>query len=194
MNHQPLDAEQNFDPTSSSFLTSETRPACLVEESLSSTAKREELLHELSLVLHQPDETANAQPGFRQSTGSNLRQFSRCPIEEDRTSAILSIHGRRFDCRLVEMSIGGFGVVVTGQPKFVNGAVGYLRAPSLNYVVSVTRIESRPGGTYIGLKQVEEIVEPRRLAGDASPIIGYLVAAFAGMLIATAAYVFMSAK
>jgi hypothetical protein len=89
------------------------------------------------------------------------------------------------------MSIGGFGVVVEGYPKFAHGAMGNLRAPGLNYIVSVTRQEGRPDGLYVGLKQVREILDHKRQPGEAPPIVSYCIAAFSGAMIAMIAYFMM---
>ena len=191
MSSHQFEREQHIDPTANSFFPLETVVCDRDDKSSPSVSSRTEMRHERSSVLQRPDETSSGVGGFRQSSGANLRQFSRCPISEDRTSAVLCMNGRRFDCRLVELSIGGFGVVVVGQPNFPTGTVGNLRAPGLNYVVSVSRKETRPGGMYIGLRQIEEIIEAQCLPGDASSIVGYLIAGVAGMIIASASYFFM---
>ena len=192
MSQQKNVEDYEFDPTANSWYDPLDQTAVSsVETPLPSNRSRAEQLHKLSLMLHQPEEDSNCEPVTRNSQENNHRQFSRCPIAEERTTGILSLNSRSFNCRLVEMSIGGFGVVVAGNPKVTQGAVGSLRAPGLNYVVSVTRQEGRPGGVYIGLKQLEEIIDARHPTGEASPIVGYLIACFSGVLIATASYYFM---
>jgi hypothetical protein len=154
-------------------------------------ASRMNQLHQLSLMLHCPDETPLIEEPTPKSIESNNRQFARCAIVEDRTTGILFMNGRSFDCRLVEISIGGFGVVIAGQPKFFPGTIGSLRAPGLNYIVSVTRQEVRDGGAFVGLKQLEEILDRKqRLPGQPSPVLGYLIAGLSGALIATLMYFF----
>jgi hypothetical protein len=153
---------------------------------------RVEQLHKLSLQLHQPDDDAFSVSATRPSSESNQRQFTRCSIVEDRASGVLTLNSRSFNCRLVELSIGGFGVVIAGQPSFKSGTVGTLRAPGLHYVVSVTRQEGRPGGAYIGLKQLEEIVDSQHPMDKTSPAVRYLIAGLSGALIAISAYYFMN--
>lgn len=152
-----------------------------------SARSRTEQLEELLLSFHQPETSVDTV--IPRSVEPNNRQFARCPILAQRTSAILTVKGRSYDCQLIELSIGGFGVIVPGLPKLAIGADGKLRAPGLNYVVNITRQEIRQGGTFIGLRQVEEIVDNDLfLPNGYSPVVGYLIAAVAGALIATLMY------
>jgi hypothetical protein len=146
-----------------------------------------EQLEELLLSLHDPD--VKPASAIRSSVERNQRQFARCAIQEQRSAGILTVNGRSYDCQLVEMSIGGFGIVVPGIPKLPIGADGRLRAPGMNYIVRITRQEMRPGCTFIGLRQIEEIVDPDPRLYDSNPsVVGYLLAAVAGALIATLMY------
>lgn len=148
---------------------------------------RADQLERLLLAFHDPGVSADS--AIRRSLETNHRQFARCPLPAKGTSAILTVKGRSYDCQLVELSIGGFGVMVPGLPNLAIGSDGRLRAPGLNYVIRITRQEIRSGGTFIGLRQVQEIVDGDSMLPNAhSPVIGYLIAAVAGALIATLMY------
>lgn len=151
---------------------------------------RTEQLEELLLSLHDPEAHARSTVS-RGSSESNQRQFARCPIPEEQTSAVLSANGRSYHCQLVELSIGGFGVLIPGSPKLYPGIEGRLRAPGLNYIVGVTRQEARPGGTFVGLRQIEELLGTNPYQPNANPsFVGYLLAGIAGAMVATLMYYF----
>ncbi len=187
--------DQEFDATVSTYSLPlpqlEDQSAKLAARALKSRMKE---LHQLSLMLHQPEEDTPPSTDTRhRSTEPNQRQFYRCPLPEEQSVGILNLNGHRFHCRIVELSIGGFGVVLTGKPQFALGSIGSLRTPSLNYVVSITRQEDRDGATFIGLKQLEEVLDSnQRLPGEPSSVWGYLVACVSGALIATVSYYFMN--
>jgi hypothetical protein len=145
-----------------------------------------EQLEELLLSLHDPGVTPESV--IRRSVESNQRQFARCAIQEQRAGGILTVNRRSYDCRLVEMSIGGFGIIVPGIPKLPIGVDGQLRAPGMNYIVRITRQELRPGCTFVGLRKIEEIVDPEPQLDTSPSIFGYLIAGAAGALIATLMY------
>ncbi len=152
-------------------------------------------LDQLSIHLYQQAEALSATKSRRRTLENNQRQFSRCPILEEHTTAALNLNGRWIECRLVELSIGGFGVIVPGQMQLKTGTVGSLRAPGFNYVVSVTRLESRPDGIFIGLKQLEEVLDQKQFrTGETSPLVSSLVAGIAGILIAAVSYYFITGK
>lgn len=160
-----------------------------LEDSLSGTdpMSQTDPLEELLLSM-QGAETAAASV-VRRSVETNQRAFARCAILEQRASGILTVKGRSYDCQLVEMSIGGFGIIVPGIPKLPIGEDGKLRAPGLNYIVKITRQEIRPGCTFVGLRQVEEIVDrDPHLPNASPPVVGYVIAAVAGAMIATLMY------
>lgn len=148
---------------------------------------RADQLEKLLLAFHDPGSSVDSV--IRRTLETNHRQFSRCPLPARGTAAILTVKGRSYDCQLVELSIGGFGVIVPGLPNLAIGADGNLRAPGMNYVIKITRQEIRQGGTFIGLRQILEIVDGDPMQPNAhSPVIGYLIAAVAGALIATLMY------
>lgn len=153
---------------------------------IESVLSRTDELEQLLLSLQESKYPPNAY-----SRRSDQRQYSRCAISEERTSGILTLNGRSYDCLLVEMSIGGFGVIVPGVPRLICGSEGRLRAPGLDYIVRMTRQEIRSGGTYIGLRQIEEILDSNPYYPNSHPpIVNYLIAAVAGGLIATFMYYF----
>lgn len=160
-----------------------------VSYSMQDVISRTDHLEELLLSLHEP--VSAVKTSRYQSAEANQRKYSRCPIPEEQTSAVLTLNGRSFDCQLVELSIGGFGVVVPGKPRLARGAEGRLRAPGLNYIVGMTRQEDRAGGTFVGLRQIEEILDNDLYYSNTHPpLIGYLIAAVAGAIIATLMYYF----
>ena len=193
MSNLPFDFSDDFVPaTQAEYLPPEHLAIFPGEYPAESLPLREKKLHELSLVLHQPDIENSASAVPRYTAESNQRQYSRCAVAEERTNAVLSMNGRQFNCRVVELSIGGFGVVIPGQPKFDSGTVGKLRAPGLNYIVRVSRQERREGGTYIGLSQLEEVVDHNQSPGHTSTTVGYLIAGLAGAFVAVTVYCFMA--
>ena len=153
-----------------------------------------EQLHRFSLLINSPDVEVSTRSLPPYSSSSNQRQYSRCPIPEERTNGVLTLNGKSFNCRLAEMSIGGFGVVIQGKSKFETGVVGQFRAPGLNYVVSVTRHEGRPGGVYVGLKQLREIVNHDHGLGTTSSIVRYGIAGLSGAFVVMIAYYFMNGR
>lgn len=192
MSYPNAEHDFDFDPAVTAWFVPPNRSTYApVETAVQDSKSRSRQLHELSLMLHQPDET-DAEPQWQKPLENNQRQYARCPIPQESVTARLNMNGRKFVCQLVELSIGGFGVVVGGQPNLTAGAIGLLSAPGLNYIVSVSRQEERPDGVYVGLKQIEEVLDdhPLTRAGSASPW-GYAIAAFSGAMIATVAYFFM---
>ena len=186
----------DFDPTADVWYTP-IDPTALSQSPppKSDVISRMDQIHQLSLLLVEQEDWKNAEAPVEKPLEPKNRQFSRCPIVEERTTGILTVNGRAFDCRLVEMSIGGFGVIVPGKPTITKGAEGNLQAPGLNYVVSVSRLEGRPGSVYIGLKKLEEITEqPLSFRSHHSPAWGYIVAAFSGAMIALFSYSVMTGK
>ena len=139
----------------------------------------------------EPPETLWMDNSHRKVGGSNGRQFARCPIDAQQMPAILNVKRRRFDCRIVEMSIGGFGVILQRDLTLPSGTIGSLQAPGLNYIVNVTHQESRPEGTYIGLKQIEEVLDDQHFPGQPSPMVGYVVSSIAIGAIVAFSYLLM---
>lgn len=151
------------------------------------TERLQELLHLLQENVPQTEDIIS------HSIMANQRQFARCAFSTAQSTGTLSINHRRFNCRVIEMSIGGFGVVVDGFMKMAPGTIGSLRAPGLNFIVSVTRQEPRQDGMFVGLRQLEEVVEPHQYGfGKTLPAINYVMAGLAGALVAVASIYFMN--
>lgn len=152
-------------------------------------------IHQISLMLHRPDESDFSQPTYRKTYNeSDQRQFMRCKLTGEQTHGVFNIGGKRFPCRLIEMSIGGFGILIAGSPRFAPGAIGSLRAPNLSYVVSISRLEPGDGSCFVGLKQVEEVLDHSlRLPGEPTANAGYLISIVSGLMIAVLSYVLMAA-
>lgn len=188
------DCEQEFTSASTlRYFPVESMPELPASLPLRKMASRSEQLHELSLMMHEPEAESGPAIIRLRPSEDNQRQFARCPISQDGTPAILTVKGRQVGCHLVEMSIGGFGVVIAGSPRFECGTECQLQARGLNYIVRISRREERPEGTFFGLQQVEEIIHPRQyLTGQYPQSISLLVAAVAGALIVTLAYSFMN--
>lgn len=85
------------------------------------------------------------------------RQMARVPVPESQTSACLIVNGRTERCQLVEMSLGGFGVMTKRLVNTRSGSIGVLHARGLEYIVEVTRQEPRGDLVLVGLRQVEEV-------------------------------------
>lgn len=147
-------------------------------------------LHELALALHRPKDSDFSQPGYRKThDGANRRQFMRCKLTGEQTQGSLFVNGKCFACRLMEMSIGGFGILVAGNPEFAAGTSASLRAPNLSYVVQIARVENREGSCFLGLKQIEEVLDhSQRLPGEPVVEPGYTLAIVSGLLISVLAY------
>ncbi|WP_010582498.1 PilZ domain-containing protein [Schlesneria paludicola] len=192
MSYPSAEHDFEFDPAVTAWFVPPGRSTYApIEVPVQSPKSRSRQLHELSLMLHQPDEP-DTEPQLQKPLETNQRQYARCPLPQESVTARLNLNGRKLVCQLVELSIGGFGVVVQGKPNLSAGAIGLLSAPGMNFIVSVSRQEERSDGVYIGLKQIEEVLDdhPFSRAGRASPL-GYAIAAFSGAMIATVAYFFM---
>ena len=192
MNHATTEHDLEFDPAVKSwFVPNGQSTSGAVESSPQNSQIRSKQIHALSLMLHQPDDSGDEIP-WKRPVEPNQRQFARCQIPQERATAKLIMNGRKFACQLVELSIGGFGVVVSGNPTLSLGAIGQLYAPGLNFIVSVSRHEERADGVYVGLKQLEEVLDDHPFGHSTGPTaMGYAIAAVAGALIATLAYFFM---
>lgn len=123
---------------------------------------------------------------------SKPRQCSRIPVAEKGAKAEFRVLGCTYPCQIVEISIGGFGILLPRLLSIHPGTLGHFQSPGMNYVVRVTRIEPRENGSFVGLKQIEEIVEKNRFEREKSnPILGYCIAGVAGTLIAAFSHFYM---
>lgn len=69
------------------------------------------------------------------------------------------VGGRKVPCQLIEISLGGFAVVVA-EPLSAALAdpLASLQFDGLSYIVRVSRQETRRDGVLVGLEQIEEVV------------------------------------
>ena len=88
----------------------------------------------------------------------NKRQYARCPLPQEKSAGELVLGNRSIPCQVQEVSLSGFGVIVSDQlPASINKLVT-LKVGDLTYVVRVTRQEVKRAGVLVALEQVEEIV------------------------------------
>ncbi|MEK6260959.1 MAG: hypothetical protein AABP62_20355 [Planctomycetota bacterium] len=118
----------------------------------------------------------------------NQRQFSRCPLSNDQSSTALVVKGRSITCKLVEMSIGGFGVVTRQAVRVSDNDPVHLKTRGLDYIVRVTYQKPCDEGVFLGLKQVEEILPDNTVPPDTAPWL--TTAAWAAALSTVAAAVY----
>ena len=119
---------------------------------------------------------------------ANQRQFSRCPLSDDHSSTALVVNGRSIICKLVEMSIGGFGVITRQAVRVGDKDRVHFKTRGLDYIVRVTYQKSCDEGVFIGLKQIEEILPDNTVPPDTAPWL--TTAAWAAALSTVAAAVY----
>lgn len=114
----------------------------------------------------------------------NQRQYARLPLPGEDSSAELIVNRRPISCRLVEMSIGGFGVIAPKQTSVAINALVYLRTRGSDFIVRVIEQKSRTDGVALGLLQVEEVVPDLSITGYFSPwlTVTFWLAAAASVL------------
>lgn len=88
----------------------------------------------------------------------NKRKYARCPLPAEKSAAVLVMGKWTIPCLVQEVSLSGFGVVVTEQLPAAEDLLGKLTVGNLVYVVRVTRQEAKRQGVLVALEQVEEIV------------------------------------
>jgi hypothetical protein len=87
----------------------------------------------------------------------NHRHYHRCPLS-GQSAAVLVYDRRRINCQLVEMSLGGFGILVPQSFQAAMQSLARLQVNGLDYIVRLCRQEPRGDLLLIGLEQVEEVV------------------------------------
>lgn len=88
----------------------------------------------------------------------NDRQYHRCPISADHPHAVLLVDRRKLDCRLIEVSLGGFAIVASERIDNIQDPIGRLDAQGLSYIVRISRQEDRGDGVMVALEKVEELL------------------------------------
>src|SRR5262245_57178715 len=123
--NNPMTSARDFDPTANSWYIPVDRPELTSEEDVKKREQsRTRQLHQISLMLHRPNDpfqSGETTIARRAPVEPNQRQYARCPVPDNQTTGILSMNHGRYHCRIVELSIGGFGVVIEGNPKLVQG-------------------------------------------------------------------------
>ena len=118
----------------------------------------------------------------------NQRQFSRCQLSGDDSSTVLVVNGRSIAGKLVEMSIGGFGVIACQTVRVSDKDRVHLKTRGLDYIVRVTYQKPCGEGVFLGLKQVEEILPDNTVPPETLPWL--TTAAWAAALSTVAAAVY----
>jgi hypothetical protein len=118
---------------------------------------------------------------------ANQRQFARLPMLGDDASAQLIIKRRKIPCRLVEMSIGGFGVLAPKDTRVEKDELACLRTRGSDFIVQITYQELQHDGVSLGLKQVEEVPPPsnQTIKAPRWMTAAFLMAAAGSILIAS---------
>jgi len=119
----------------------------------------------------------------------NNRQFARCPVPDDPMS-VLVVNGREIRCKLTEMSIGGFGIIVTRKLKIPQNSLAVLKTRGLDYIVQITHQKPTDNGAVVvGLKRVEEVVPPNSIYAKSPVWVSKMAWATAAGAVAAAVYV-----
>ena len=109
----------------------------------------------------------------------NHRQFSRCPLPAGSSpveTAVLVVGRQTITGRLVEMSLGGFAVLVPELLPETKEPLARLKVRGLDYIVHVSREEQRRDGVLVALDQVEELL-PNNTVIPATPLGRWLTRA-----------------
>lgn len=117
----------------------------------------------------------------------NQREFTRWPLTGD-SSTVLVVNGRSTPGKLVEMSLGGFGVITHQTVRVGNDDHVHLKTRGLDYIVRVTYQKPGDDGVFVGLKQVEEILPDNTAPPESAPWL--TTAAWAAALSTVAAAVY----
>ena len=78
------------------------------------------------------------------------------PLPQDQSTATLLIDGQRLPCRLTEVSINGFSVVVSRATTFRGEPIGRLVTHDNSYKVQLMTQEARYDGYLVSLVRLEE--------------------------------------
>lgn len=119
---------------------------------------------------------------------ANQRQFSRWPLSDDNSSTVLVVKGRSILCKLVEMSIGGFGVIARQAVRVGDKDQVHLKTRGLDYIVRVTYQKPCDEGVLIGLRQIEELLPDNTFLPETAPWLTTAAWAAALSIVAAAVY------
>lgn len=104
------------------------------------------------------------------------RKYYRRQFSENPPSAVLLLERRKVECWLVEMSLGGFAVLVAKELTTAMHSLARLKVQGLEYIVRLTRQESLGDCYLIGMVQIEE-VRPSPVEIPATPLSQWLATA-----------------
>ena len=89
---------------------------------------------------------------------ANHRQYWRCPLSDGDSPTVLVVNWRSYACKLVEMSIGGFGVITGKSVRVGETDRVRLKTRGLDYIVRVSYQKPCEEGVFLGLDKIEEIL------------------------------------
>lgn len=78
------------------------------------------------------------------------------PPSDDQSTATLILGGERLECRLVEVSLGGFGVSVPRATAWTGEPIARLLTHDAAYPVRIIRQESQYTGFHLTLQRIQE--------------------------------------
>ncbi len=116
------------------------------------------------------------------------RQYSRCPLSDETSPTVLVVNRRSIACKLVEMSIGGFGVIAGKTVRLGDQDRVHLKTRGLDYIVRVMYQKPCDEGVFLGLEQVAEILPDNTVPPDAAPWLTTAAWAAALSTVAIAVY------
>ena len=119
---------------------------------------------------------------------ANHRKYWRCPLSDDPSPTVLVVNRRSITCKLVEMSIGGFGVITGKTVRVGDNDRVRLKTRGLDYIVRVSYQKPCDEGVFLGLKQVEEILPDNTVPPDRAPWLTTAAWAAALSTVAVAIY------
>lgn len=92
---------------------------------------------------------------FKNNSSSDTSSGQSWSANDQRT-AVIVVNGRRFPCRLNEVSINGFGVSVAWTQAWVGDPVAVLHTKDSTYKVVIVKQESEHNGFHLKLRRFDE--------------------------------------
>lgn len=89
------------------------------------------------------------------------------PPTTDQSAATLILGGERLNCRLIEIAVGGFTVVVPRATVWTGEPIARLVTPATTFKVRILHQEARYDGFQIVLQRVDELATKRSSATQA---------------------------
>lgn len=100
---------------------------------------------------------------------ADQRQFVRWPTIDDDCISCLIVNGRTIRCQLVELSIGGFGVIAQQAVEVGSHERVVLKSHGSEYVVRVKFQKPSEDCFFIGLERIEEIFPANMMPRSRAP-------------------------